>query len=335
MEYLGDGHPDYLLAVVGDTETLVQLISRATSFSCSLGSAMNKVLVPLLSKLPKRTDGSRPVLYACENDHNLVKSVGKSLTGYVDVCACMVDRICTGRQIEQHLINVDAEPKFPGSIVVLDPPSCPEHVPLAGENVVIPRSELEAEYYYSRKVSLVNGMHTVLAFLSLKEKARESSGCKDVELITYETAPAALKLDIYLWMACRLLMILDQFGVEMLMKTHNVESEAELFDILIDYGRTSLDRFSSVKDTTSRVLGGGVGNRWATRLRPVVQFLQEKRFAGTGSVGERFLRHAGVIEVSLRQFCSTCSHLCRLPCSHSSILRSGLCEIGNHGSHER
>ncbi|CAN0267133.1 unnamed protein product, partial [Discosporangium mesarthrocarpum] len=37
----------------------------ATSFSCSLGPAMNKAMAPLLSDLPDMPDGERPVLYAC------------------------------------------------------------------------------------------------------------------------------------------------------------------------------------------------------------------------------------------------------------------------------
>jgi hypothetical protein len=43
-----------------------------------------QVLVPLLSRLPDREDGQRPVLYACENDHGAAKAVGNKL--YTKVC---------------------------------------------------------------------------------------------------------------------------------------------------------------------------------------------------------------------------------------------------------
>jgi hypothetical protein len=39
----GGGDQDRMLAVVNDPDTLFRLVSRATSFSCSLGSAMKKV----------------------------------------------------------------------------------------------------------------------------------------------------------------------------------------------------------------------------------------------------------------------------------------------------
>lgn len=39
--------------------------------------------------------------------------------------------------------------------------------------------------------------------------------------------------------------------------------------VLIDYAKSSLKRFDTVEDTTSRVLGGGVANRWNTRLKVI------------------------------------------------------------------
>ncbi|CAM9893837.1 unnamed protein product, partial [Choristocarpus tenellus] len=50
---------------------------------------------------------------------------------------------------------------------------------------------------------------------------------------------------------------------------HGVETEEEVFECLLAYARQTLNRFSSIVDSTSRVLGGGVGNRWVTRLRPI------------------------------------------------------------------
>lgn len=35
----------------------------------------------------------------------------------------------------------------------------------------LPRNEEESKYFYKRKFSIVNGMHTVLAFMTLREKA--------------------------------------------------------------------------------------------------------------------------------------------------------------------
>lgn len=36
---------------------------------------------------------------------------------------------------------------------------------------LIPTTEKEASYFYKRKFSIVNGMHTVLGFMTLREKA--------------------------------------------------------------------------------------------------------------------------------------------------------------------
>jgi hypothetical protein len=52
---------------------LDQVAQRATSFSCSLGAAMSKVTVPLLSQLPPLPRDEQPLLFACENDHAAVR----------------------------------------------------------------------------------------------------------------------------------------------------------------------------------------------------------------------------------------------------------------------
>lgn len=78
---------------------------------------------------------------AGENDHDAVKKVGKTLAQKVTTIPCMVDRICTGRQIGEREINVVTEPAFEGSLVLLNPPADPDLVPFAGDPVVstIPR----------------------------------------------------------------------------------------------------------------------------------------------------------------------------------------------------
>ena len=48
------------------------MVDRATSFSCSLGSAMSGVLLPLLSELPVVPRDDQPHLFCCENDHDAV-----------------------------------------------------------------------------------------------------------------------------------------------------------------------------------------------------------------------------------------------------------------------
>lgn len=47
-------------------------MKRATSFSSSLGPALTKVLPPLLEILDDVEEDKRPILYACENEHEPV-----------------------------------------------------------------------------------------------------------------------------------------------------------------------------------------------------------------------------------------------------------------------
>ena len=73
--------PEYMppksLVFGSSPEALEEVVERATSFSCSLGSAMSKVIQPLLSTLPLVPREEQPLLFACENDHGAVATLKK------------------------------------------------------------------------------------------------------------------------------------------------------------------------------------------------------------------------------------------------------------------
>lgn len=45
-------------------------------------------------------------------------------------------------------------------------------------------------------------------------------------------------------------------------------------DELWNYAERTLKRFATIKDSTKRVLGGGVANRYETRLRDVLDTIE-------------------------------------------------------------
>merc|ERR1712190_689224 len=67
---------------------------------------------------------------------------------------------------------------------------------------------------------------------------------------------------------------------------------------LLSGARTAVKRLSMGGDQTSRVLGGGVENRWRTRLANVHDFLQAQQ--SLGHVSRKLLHAAGVREEELR-----------------------------------
>mmetsp|Transcript_14343 Transcript_14343/g.54067 ORF Transcript_14343/g.54067 Transcript_14343/m.54067 type:complete len:178 (+) Transcript_14343:1705-2238(+) len=98
----------------------------------------------------------------------------------------------------------------------------------------------------------------------------------------WQVATEDQKEDILAWAAARQLLLLFQFGVEVMMLAHDVnenlgeeDRDRLLCDILWKYARDCVERFSSTNDTCGRVLGGGVENRFRTRLKPVADFLNE------------------------------------------------------------
>ena len=99
--------PPQSLVFGSSLDDLGELLSRATSFSCSIGGAMEGVLLPLLSSLPECDDQAEPpLLFACENDHAAVQKLAETpqllggLEGLpIETIPLLVDRVCTTRTI--------------------------------------------------------------------------------------------------------------------------------------------------------------------------------------------------------------------------------------------
>jgi len=282
-----EGLPEFMpaqsLIFASDPDELEPLVASATSFSCSLGAAMSKVLLPVLSRLPLALeDEKQPLLFTCENDHDAVARLQKELAGRVRVVDCMVDRVCTGRTVTPDAVTVHAEP-WRGSIVPLTP-GIEERSPFSSAVATLPRSQSEADYLSERKFSMVNGMHTVLAFMTLCQDYRLPGAPQpeknspapaipadkqEYVLLKYSKMPREQQLMCEAWVTLRAAQLLSTYGADSLMAWHGARTREEAWDVLLEYGEQVLEaRFSQVDDVVSRVLGGGVANRWLTRLKP-------------------------------------------------------------------
>ena len=269
--------PPHSLVFGDNPEEIEEIIMRATSFSCSLGAAMTKVITAAFDCLPPAEslpEKEQPILFCCENDHESVAKLKKKMKGRAVVVDCMVDRVCMGRTIRPTSVEVEAEP-WPGSIVVLEP-DLDRRIPFSASIATLPRSPREAEYLSKRKFTLVNGMHAVMAFITLCLQYRGPD--REYMLVKYAFMPRRHQLVVEAWRTARVAQLIDEFGEDQLMEWHSCARREELWDILLDYSDEVLvDRFSMVDDLVSRVLGGGISNRWLTRLRPTEQWMVERR----------------------------------------------------------
>jgi len=124
---------------------------------------------------------------------------------------------------------------------------------------------------------LVNGMHTVLAFMTLGELFAPDDGGREYILLKYTKIPRDSQRMCEAWRMARVAQLLEKYGTHNLMEWHGVETQEAAWDVLLEYGDNVLiDRFSETDDVVSRVLGGGVANRWLTRLRPTDTWLQDR-----------------------------------------------------------
>jgi len=264
-----------------------ELIPKATSFSCSIGPKVCDIIGPVLerncAKVPVEL---RPRLFACENDHEAVQSLKELLKGRVEVIPCMVDRICSEREVVPGSFNVTTEP-WQGTIVPLTP--IPEEeleagppLPLGGSNVLIPTTERESDYMYDRKIMTVNHMHTTLGFLTLvrymeemgaspAEMVEGESACKSLPLVSWKESPNPRSDIIWCWAVAQCLLLISEHDRASMMKSHGVKTDEELNSDLLGQVRENLARFSQVEDSTARVLGAGVDKRYQGRLLPAYE----------------------------------------------------------------
>lgn len=305
------------------TETKIYALRHCETMSCTVGPGLKDLTDLLLdmrgelNKYWKEKCGEelspppKPVLFACENDHAGVKEMGERLNGYIDVVPCMVDRICSmisysTNENNRTTINVKTE-AYPGEIVVMKPH---EHfgkdrgenfcfmdtVPFGGPVVRVPELESQATYYTERKFLLVNGGHTVLAFITMIRAQRNGQQFHppgEFELLNWETMTDEERGKMWAFAVARLLLLTWQYESSVLQDAHNVSNAKDLAAVLLHYAKNTLKRFSAIPDTTKRILAGGVDNRYNGRLKNVEDFLNDAYPAST-EVGKEILKQAGI-----------------------------------------
>lgn len=318
-----------ILVLSADPAIMRELVMRATSYSMAVGgNFMERAFDPLAQALRQVNEGETPTnlpqLYCCENDHDSVNDLRLKLSGCVDVQPVLVDRVCASVEfLTESKIDVRTE-SFDGDIVI------PPHtslatipVPFEGTNVHEPSTELGASFLHRKKVLTVNGTHTTLAFLTLVDKEPDTIGPPESshELLAFDAFEAVMCSEIdsvgrdcWVWLVARLLMLATEYNEEIVRHTvaknttfgrlrwHEVSATmsdtSAVIEGLLHEARTALQRLSGGGDETARVLGGGIDNRFATRLACVAEYFRGCDSFTPLQIG--LLEAADVSEVELR-----------------------------------
>jgi len=124
------------------------------------------------------------------------------------------------------------------------------------------------------------------------------------ELLAFDIASesCAVSRMVWVWAVARQIMLLYEFDRSVMgytMLGNEAADDAALAASLVAGARIAVGRLSLGGDQTSRVLGGGVENRWRGRLANVQDFLAaNKRF---DRLANTLLQVAGVSEAELRR----------------------------------
>lgn len=268
-------------------------LTQSDAISTALGPGLEPVAKHLASILPHNSGLDRVAVYACENDHKAVAAVRPILADYVNVRECMVDRICSDRIVSADNVKVITEP-YTGEIVVSARDPFSIRPGLGSPNVHLPTSTAAYSYLYNRKVLLVNGTHTTLAFMTLRRfKPPVAPG--DLELLSPSGLNSSERQELRAWLAARCLVLLHNNEPEVMRNVHQTDTDAAMIRALWTFATRTITRFDTVKDSTKRVLGGGVKNRYETRLKDVLTTLTT--FKRTVPLAPLLLQAAGFNDV--------------------------------------
>jgi len=338
----GAGGYDGLLLLTLDDASLDSVAACATSVSSSLGPALQKGIEPLVAALgradPARLGGGTLRLYAAENDHAAVEKLGaRDEYRALRLLPLLVDRVCTACDVSESEVATRAEP-WQGEIVLMTPPDTTPRPrtglrlvlarpPLAGPTIRLPESDAEAHFLHRRKILTVNGTHTTLAFLTLalhEPPPHTGLPAGDYELLRAvsdgdggggdEDDDEVLRVEethrmVWSWCVARQLLLLFEFPSEVARAAlgcppdEGDASDRSLADALLAGARIAIDRLGRGGDTTKRVLGGGVVNRFETRLKPIATFLDTSCASSKwlrGRLAKTVLRRAKLTETAVR-----------------------------------
>lgn len=255
--------------VVADVAAWGKILAAAESLSTAVGGDVLPAIAPVLrDAIP---EGKKVPTYGLENDHRQVRALAKTLGSRALVCPCLVDRVCSTLTVDDDVAAVGVE-DFQGLIMPLHSLDAP--FPFGGPAVRIAGSEAAAQFVYHRKLLLVNGLHTALAFSTLAEAAEDEREPSDLALVPLAPVSAlseerAAKLRT--WAVALALQLLLDHPADVVHEALGVESPAEVAGALMAYIDATFARLSAsaASDTVGRVLHAGVLARFDERLKRV------------------------------------------------------------------
>lgn len=192
--------------------------------------------------------------------------------------SCMIDRVCTKRMIQHNYIHVLTE-EWKGQIVVYTTKEN-NKVPFQGNKVIFTDNIHFAEFLLYKKLSLVNGLHTIIAFFTLIQELKDNNFNKSLiklpgnyPLSRFSSLDIKDKKIILSWIILKCYILYHKYSIKLLKLYFKTDKANCIIYNLVEYAFCSIDRFENTTDTTKRVLNAGVSKRFETRIKQPSMFV--------------------------------------------------------------
>jgi hypothetical protein len=264
-----------LFVSTSDINVLEEILSRTSSFSTSVGPpGFEDVIEGLeIAQRARSSDDLRKV-YLFENDSERFKKHIEDSLGneHYDIIQVICDRICTQRKISEDKVRIISE-KFTGMAVIYpsqrtsgdfspfkqfceDINASPSQKRNSIPSLILTRTNEEAQFYYQRKLSLLNGIHftmAVLAYHSLMNNGYARDQWASKQLSTWrsdEVNHHSLRITTQ----GRVLRLLYDTPTKLLETVYGTNNIAEIYLMTMEYVKTTIRRIESIPDTLGRIL---------------------------------------------------------------------------------
>lgn len=260
-----------LFVSTSNVEILQAVLSRTASFSTSVGPlGFDDTIQGLEIARRSRHNGSPRKVYLFENDAERFKKLIEERLGHehFDIVHVMCDRICTQRHWKEDEVQVVCE-RYPGMAVVF-PSKTDDSTPFRRVNhepssprrtgtlprLILTRTKDEAQFYYQRKLSLLNGTHftmAVLAYNVLQRAGHPSESWSSHMLSEWKHDTRNHRL-VNLTIQGRILRLMFETPAKVLQQVHGTDNKSVIYSMIMDYVHTTLRRIEGTADTVGRVL---------------------------------------------------------------------------------
>lgn len=285
-----------LLVITSDQRYQKMFLEQSNSISTALGENLSEI-----GEVLRECNFNKSInLYPFENSKEDVRRLSSVLRSNINltVVPVVADRICSNRNVENNYINIQAEEFY--EVIAYKINESVSELFFDKENVLLTNSNEEQDFFYRRKLYIINGVHMIMALYSygyLIEKGINEGQWKDYALTVVLDAfdPGLRKIKNFV--KIQVIRLISETDEKLLNHIHTNDNKKYIFDKIYSYGETFISRVQKTTDEVGRILKLNRPNqleaKFKNRIQKMIQYvsaMDESTLSYLGIDSQKILR---------------------------------------------